>query len=82
MRFIAEPVSVDPLGSCAMGANVFPDIFLGLVAIRPVPRELAKGRVTWLPMCIPPRASANVLGTVNAIASTIVVIFMVVSSAL
>jgi hypothetical protein len=27
-------------------------------------------------MCIPPRASANVLGTVNAIASAIVVYFM------
>ena len=65
-----------------MGASEFPVTFLGLLAIRPVPTELAKGRVTWLPMCIPPRASANVLGTVNAIASAIVVIFMVVSFAL
>jgi hypothetical protein len=30
-------------------------------------------------MCIPPRASANVLGTVKAIASAIVVSFMVIS---
>jgi hypothetical protein len=30
-------------------------------------------------MCIPPRASANVLGTVNAIASAIVVYFMAIS---
>ena len=82
MRFIADPLIVDPLGSCAMGASVFPVTFLGLFAIRPVPTEVAKGRVTWLPMCIPPRASANVLGTVNAIASAIVVIFMVVSFAL
>ena len=81
MRFIADPLIVDPLGSCAMGASEFPVTFLGLFAIRPVPTELAKGRVTWLPMCIPPRASANVLGTVNAIASAIVVIFMVVSFA-
>jgi hypothetical protein len=64
-----------------MGASVFPVTFLGLFATRPVPTELAKGRVTWLPMCIPPRASANVLGTVNAIASAIVVSFMVVSFA-
>src|ERR1700736_3422967 len=66
-----------------MGANVFPVIFLGLFAIRPVPTELAKGRLTELPMCIPPpwppRASANVLGTVNAIASAIVVYFMAIS---
>jgi hypothetical protein len=32
-------------------------------------------------MCIPPRASANVLGTVNAIASAIVVYFMAISFA-
>jgi hypothetical protein len=39
--------------------------------------------MTELPMCIPPpwptRASANVLGTVNAIASAIVVYFMAIS---
>ena len=62
-----------------MGASVFPVAFRGLFAIRPVPTGLAKGRVTWLPICIPPRARANVLGIVNAMASAIVVYFMVVS---
>ena len=79
VRFIAVPVSVDPLGSCAMGASVFPEIFLGSLAIRPVPTGFAKRRVAWLPICIPPRASANVLGRANAIASAIVVTFMAVS---
>ena len=41
VRFIADPVSVDPLGSFAMGANVFPEIFLGWFAMRPVPTGLA-----------------------------------------
>jgi hypothetical protein len=63
-----------------MGASVFPEMFLGLIAIRlAAPVVLAKGRVTWLPMLIPPCASANVLGTVNAIASAIVVSFMILS---
>ena len=82
---MADPLIVDPLGSCAMGASVFPVTFLGLFAMRPAEPtvELANGRLTLLPMCIPPpcppRASANVLGTVNAIASAIVVYFMIVS---
>ena len=60
-----------------MGPNVLPEIFLGLVAIRPVPT--VEGEVTCIPPCIPPRASASVLGTVNAIASAIVVNFIIVS---
>jgi hypothetical protein len=79
VRFIADPVSVDPLGSCAMGPSVFPEIFLGVLATRPIPAEFAKGRVTWLPICIPPCARANVLGRAKAITSAIVVTFMVVS---
>ena len=62
-----------------MGASVFPVTFRGLFAIRPVPTGLVKGRVTWLPICTPPRARANVLGIVNAMASAIVVYFMIVS---
>jgi len=81
VRFMADPVRVDPLGSCAMGMNAFPEIFLGSRAIRPIPPGLAKGRVTWLPMCIPPRARANELGRANASASAIVVSFMAVSFA-
>jgi hypothetical protein len=80
---MAEPVIVDPLGSRAIGANVFPVAFLGRFATRPEPTGELNGRLTELPMCIPPpwppRASANVLGTVNAIASAIVVYFMVIS---
>ena len=79
MRFIAEPVNVDPLGSCAIGANVFPVAFLGRFAIRPEPTGELNGRLTELPMWIPPCASANVLGTVNAIASAIVVYSMAIS---
>ena len=82
MRFIAEPVSVDPLGSCAIGENELPVAFLGRFAIRPEPTGELNGRLTELPMCMPPwppRASANVLGTVNAIASAIVVYFMAIS---
>ncbi|MEA3146079.1 MAG: hypothetical protein QOI53_1546 [Verrucomicrobiota bacterium] len=60
-----------------MGPIVLPEIFLGLVAIRPVPT--VEGEVTCIPPCIPPRASASVLGTVNAIASAIVVNFIIVS---
>jgi hypothetical protein len=33
---MADGVSVDPLGSLAMGASVFPETFGGLLAIRPV----------------------------------------------
>ena len=83
MRFIAVPVNVDPLGSRAIGASVFPVAFLGRIAIRPEPTGELNGRLTELPMCIPPpwppRASANVLGTVNAIASAIVVYFIPIS---
>ena len=83
VRFIAVPVNVDPLGSRAIGASVFPVAFLGRFAIRPEPTGELNGRLTELPMCIPPpwppRASANVLGTVNAIASAIVVYFMAIS---
>ena len=82
MRFIAEPLNADPLGSRAIGANVFPVAFLGRFATRPDPAGELNGRLTELPMCIPPptpRASANVLGTVNAIASAIVVNFMAIS---
>jgi hypothetical protein len=60
-----------------MGPNVLPEIFLGLVAIRPVPT--VEEEVACIPLCIPPRASASVLGTVNAIASAIVVNFIIVS---
>src|ERR1700738_88152 len=35
-RARADGVSVDPLGSCAMGSSVFPEMFLGMVAIGPV----------------------------------------------
>jgi hypothetical protein len=80
VRFIADPVSVDPLGSCAIGRSVFPEMFLGWVAIRP-PMGIAKGRVTRLPLCIPSCASANVLGTANAMASATVANFMVLSFA-
>jgi hypothetical protein len=79
VRFIAEPLNVDPLGSRAIGASVFPVAFLGRFATRPEPAGELNGRLTELPMCIPPRASANVLGTVNAIASAIVVYFMAIS---
>jgi len=34
-RLMAEGVNVDPLGSCMIGARVFPDMFRGLVAIAP-----------------------------------------------
>src|ERR1700738_5499347 len=34
-RARADGVSVDPLGSCAMGSSVFPEMFLGMVAIGP-----------------------------------------------
>jgi hypothetical protein len=34
-RLMAEGVNVDPLGSCMIGASVFPDMFRGLVAIAP-----------------------------------------------
>jgi hypothetical protein len=36
-RLMAEGVNVDPLGSCAIGANELPVTFLGLFAMRPVP---------------------------------------------
>jgi hypothetical protein len=38
-RLVAAGANVDPLGSCMTGASVFPEKFLGMVAIRPA--ELA-----------------------------------------
>jgi hypothetical protein len=38
-RLMAAGANVDPLGSCMTGASVFPEKFLGMVAIRPA--ELA-----------------------------------------
>ena len=82
---MAEGVSVDPLGSCMIGARVFPDRFRGLVAIRlaeptvtPLPTLTPlKGRASdGFPKFIPVLATANVVGRANAIASAIVVSFM------
>jgi hypothetical protein len=82
---MAAGVNVDPLGSCMIGARVFPDKFGGLVAIRlvapvvmPLPTVTPlKGRASdEFPKFIPLAATANVVGRVNAIASAIVVSFM------
>lgn len=78
---MAEGVNVDPLGSCMIGARVFPDKFRGLVATGlgalMTPLE---GRATESSKFITPSAVANVLtnvvGRANAIASAIVVTFM------
>jgi hypothetical protein len=78
-RLIAEGVNVDPLGSCMMGARVFPEIFGGLVAIgrgAPTVTPLTTGRAKGSPEFIGP-ANANVVGSANAIASADVVSFMV-----
>jgi hypothetical protein len=77
VRFIADPLIVDPLGSCAMGANVFPVTFLGLFAIRPAVLKEWEACIPIPP--IPPFASAYVLGRASVMASAIVVSFMIVS---
>jgi hypothetical protein len=82
---MAAGVNVDPLGSCMIGASIFPDKFGGLVAIRlvapavtPLPTVTPlKGRASdGFPKFIPLAATANVVGRANAIASAIVVSFM------
>jgi hypothetical protein len=75
---MAEGVNVDPLGACIIGARVFPDKFLGFVAITPVVPTLVprKGRETESPRFMAPSAAANVVGRANAIARTIVESFM------
>src|ERR1700730_14317282 len=90
-RARAAPVSVDPLGSCAMGSSVFPEMFLGMVAIGPVwPTATpvvgysVPGWPTVTPVVrysVPGRfmgacAKANVAGSVKASANAIVVSFM------
>ena len=46
-RLIADGVSVDPLGSCAMGASEFPERFRGLVAMgRVIVTPRTTGRAT------------------------------------
>jgi hypothetical protein len=81
---MAEGVNVDPLGSCMMGARVFPDRFRGLVAIGPAAptRTFLKGRDTESPRFIAPSAVANVVGRANAIASAIAESFMTCSFSL
>jgi hypothetical protein len=83
-RLMAEGVNVDPLGSCMIGARVFPDKFGGLVAIGPAAPTVAplKGRGTESPKFIAPSATANVVGRANAIASAIVASFMTYSFSL
>jgi hypothetical protein len=79
---MAEGVNVDPLGSCMIGASVFPDKFRGLVAIGAGALMVTplEERVTESPKFMAPSAVANVLtnevGRANAIASAIVVAFM------
>jgi hypothetical protein len=82
---MAAGVNVDPLGSCMIGARVFPDKFGGLVAIRlvapavtPLPTVTPlKGRASdGFPKFIAPPANASVVGRANEIASAIVVSFM------
>jgi hypothetical protein len=79
---MAEGVNVDPLGSCMIGARVFPDKFRGLVAIGSGALMVTplEGGATESPKFIAPSAVANVLanvlGRANVIASAIVVIFM------
>ena len=77
-RLMAEGANVDPLGSCIIGARVFPDKFRGLVAIGPGALMVTplEERATESPKFIAPSAAANVVGRANAIASAIVVIFM------
>jgi hypothetical protein len=92
-RTRAAGVSVDPLGSVltAMGPSVFPEMFMGLVAIwpvwptvTPVVGNSVPGRATVTPVVrysVPGKfigvcAKANVAGSVKASASAIVVSFM------
>src|SRR3984957_1880788 len=92
-RTRAAGVSIDPLGSAvtAMGPSVFPEMLMGLVAIRPVwptvtpvVRYSVPGWQTVTPVVrysVPGRfigawAKANVAGSVKASASAIVVSFM------
>ena len=86
-------VTVDPLGpaATAMGPSVFPEMFMGLVAIwpvwptvTPVVGNSVPGRATVTPVVrysVPGKfigvcAKANVAGSVKASASAIVVSFM------
>ena len=72
---MADGVSVEPLGSCMVGARVSWEMFGGLGGIGPaVP--MATGRAAGSPKFIGPSANASVLGRANAIASAIVVSFM------
>jgi hypothetical protein len=84
-RSRADGVSVDPLGSSAIGPSVFPEMFAGLVAIRPIwptmtpvgePGNSVLGR--FIGASVPGRAcaKANVAGSVKASASVIVVSLM------
>jgi hypothetical protein len=81
---MAEGANVDPLGSCMIGASVFPDKFRGLVAtglgvLMVTPLE---ERAMESPKFMAPSAAANVLGRANAMASAIVVSFMTYSLSL
>ena len=76
---MADGVSVEPLGSCMIGASVFPEMFGGLVAIglaAPMVAPLTTGRAAGSAKFIGPSENASVLGRANAIASAIVVSFM------
>jgi len=81
---MAEGVNVESLGSCMIGARVFPDKFRGLVTIAPEAWMVTPlgGRATVSPKFIAPSATANVFGRANAIASAIVVIFTTFSFSL
>src|SRR5258708_38854720 len=76
-----EGTSVDPLGSCMIGARVFPEKFRGLVAMGRVVSTvtLLEARGTESPKFMAPSADANVVGSAKAIASAIVVSFMTYS---
>jgi hypothetical protein len=77
---MADGVSVEPLGSLAIGASVFPEAFGGLIAIRPAARTVLalSGCATELERFIAPSADANVAGSANAIASAIAASFMTI----
>jgi hypothetical protein len=81
---MAEGTNVDPLGSCMIGASVFPDKFRGLVAMgRAVPTAAPrKERGAESPKFMGPSANANVVGNANAIDSAIVASFMTCSLSL
>jgi hypothetical protein len=80
-RLIAEGVNVDPLGSCMIGASVFPDKFRGLVAMGRALSTVTplEERGTEYPKFMAPSADANVVGSAKAIASAIVASFMTCS---